>query len=126
MYKNTTKSIPDLRNTEFDLKIKKEYSTLIPHNRSIFWSGVKYRFIISCGELSNTHTYCRAFSNGAVITCFYDLGLSRLPFEHRTFRLRGQRSNLLRHRRGSTISITYKMHNFKKTIFLRLQHQKGL
>ena len=30
----------------------------------------------------------------------YDLGLSRLRFEHSTFRLRGQRCNLLRHRRG--------------------------
>ena len=30
----------------------------------------------------------------------YDLGLSRLGFEHATSRLRGQRSNPLRHRRG--------------------------
>ena len=29
----------------------------------------------------------------------YDLGLSRLGFEHPTFRLRGERSNPLRHRR---------------------------
>ena len=33
-------------------------------------------------------------------TCFYDLGLSRLGFKHPTFRLRGQRSNPLRQRRG--------------------------
>ena len=39
----------------------------------------------------DTHTYCRAFS---------DLCLSRLGFEHPTFRLRGQRFNPLRHRRG--------------------------
>ena len=31
---------------------------------------------------------------------FYDVGLSRLGFENPTFRLRGQRSNSLRHRRG--------------------------
>ena len=31
---------------------------------------------------------------------FYDLGLSRLGFEHPTFRLRGDCSNPLRHRRG--------------------------
>ena len=31
---------------------------------------------------------------------FYDLGLSWLGFEHLTFRLRGVRSNPLRHRRG--------------------------
>ena len=30
----------------------------------------------------------------------YNLGLSRLGFKHPTFRLRGQRSNPLRHRRG--------------------------
>ena len=35
-----------------------------------------------------THTYCRAFSSWAVITCFYDFDLSRLGFEHPTFRLR--------------------------------------
>ena len=34
------------------------------------------------------HTYCRAFSGVAVTTCFYDLGLLRLGFEHPTFRLR--------------------------------------
>ena len=33
-------------------------------------------------------------------TCLYDLGLSRLGFEHPTFRLRGERSYPLRHRRG--------------------------
>ena len=36
----------------------------------------------------------------AVTTCFYDSSLLRLGFEHPTFRLRGQRSNPLRHRRG--------------------------
>ena len=39
------------------------------------------------------HTYCWAFSCGAVSTCFYDLGLTRLGFEHQTFCLRDQRSN---------------------------------
>ena len=29
----------------------------------------------------DTPKYCRAFSGGAVTTCFYDLGLSRLGFE---------------------------------------------
>ena len=42
----------------------------------------------------------QAFSNGAVTTYFYDLGLSQLGFEHPTFRLRGKLSNQLRHRRG--------------------------
>ena len=35
------------------------------------------------------------------ITCFYNLGLPRLRFEHPLFRLRGERSNPLRHRRDS-------------------------
>ena len=48
----------------------------------------------------DTHTYYRAFRSGAVTTCFYDLGLSRLGFEHPTFRLQGQRSNRLRYCRG--------------------------
>ena len=53
-------------------------------------------------RIRDTHTYCQAFSRGAVTTCFYDLGLSRLGFEHPTFRLRGERSNPLPHRRGDS------------------------
>ena len=48
----------------------------------------------------DTHTYCSAFSSGVVNTCFYDLGMSNLGFEHLTFQWRGQRSNPLYHRRG--------------------------
>ena len=47
---------------------------------------------LSSPRTRDTHTYCRAFSSGAVTTCFYDLGLSRLGFEHPTYRLRGQHS----------------------------------
>ena len=32
----------------------------------------------------DNHTYCQALSSGAVTTWFYDLGLSRLRFEHAT------------------------------------------
>ena len=46
--------------------------------------------------------FCRAFSNGTVTTCFYDLVLWRLGFEHPTFRLPGKRSNPLCHRHGKT------------------------
>ena len=42
----------------------------------------------------------KRFSRGAAMTCFYDLGLSRLGFEYPTFRLRGERSNPLGQRRG--------------------------
>ena len=47
----------------------------------------------------DTYTYCRAF--GAVTTCFYDVGLSLLGFEHPTFRLRGHRC--VRHSRCGTL-----------------------
>ena len=40
-------------------------------------------------------------TSGAVTTCFNELGLSRLGFEHPTIRFRAERSNQLRHRRGS-------------------------
>ena len=43
------------------------------------------------------------FSSGAVIICFNDICLSRLGFEHPTFRLRGERSNPLRHRRNKKL-----------------------
>ena len=48
----------------------------------------------------NTHTYCRAFSSGTVTTCFYNLGISWLGFEHATFCLRDKLSNPLRNRPG--------------------------
>ena len=46
---------------------------------------------------------CRAFGSGAVTTCIYDLGLSRLGSKHQTFRMRGQRSNRLQHRGSSPL-----------------------
>ena len=52
------------------------------------------------GPRTDTHTYCRAFGSRAVIACFNDLGLSRLGFEHPSFRLRRELNNPLRHRRG--------------------------
>ena len=48
----------------------------------------------------DTHSCCRAFSSGTVTTCFNNLGLSPLGIEHLTFRMRGERSDRLRHRRG--------------------------
>ena len=56
------------------------------------------------------HTYCRAFGSGAVTTCFYEQGLSRLRFEHPTFRLRGERSKRMRHRRSrGYVKLGYKV-----------------
>ena len=58
------------------------------------------RLWCSSPRTRDTHTYCRAFGNGAVTTCLNDLGLLRLGFDHPTFRLRRERSNRLRHRLG--------------------------
>ena len=53
---------------------------LLWHRTSVYnWSSPRTR---------DTQTYRRAFCTGAVTTCFYDLALSRLGFEHQTFRLR--------------------------------------
>ena len=49
----------------------------------------------------DTQTFCRVFGSGTVTTCFLDLGVSRLGFDHPTFR--GERSHPLRHRRGHWI-----------------------
>ena len=62
-------------------------------------------FIVVISEdPADTHTYCLAFGRGVVTICF-NLGLSRLGFEHPTFRLRGERSNSLRHRHGQQKNI---------------------
>ena len=60
--------------------------------------GIRLKW--SSPSTRHTHTYCRALSSRAVTTCFYDSDLLRLAFEHPTSRLRGERSNPLRHRRG--------------------------
>ena len=46
----------------------------------------------------------KRFASGAVNTCLNDLSLPQLGFEHPTFRLRGQRSNQLRHHRSHKIN----------------------
>ena len=46
------------------------------------------------------------FVSGAVTTCFNDVGLSLLGFEHVTFRLRGKGCNPLRHRRVCMMCIS--------------------
>ena len=55
-------------------------------------TGHPFIMVIS-EDLWHSHLLPR-FSSGAVTTCFYDLGLSRLEFEYPTFRLLGQRSAL--------------------------------
>ena len=71
--------------------------------------------------MRDTHTYCRAFGNGAVTTCSYDLGLSRLGLAVRqpTFRLRGERSYPLLHRRGDK-------HIRKSTWIINIRINEGI
>lgn len=66
-----------------------------------------YSFIMIIFEASETHTCCRVFSNQTVTTCFNDLSLSVLGYEHLTFCMQGKRFNRLHHRRsGNYIKYT--------------------
>ena len=65
-------------------------------------------FIMVISEDSWYSHYCQTFSNGSVTNCFYELGLTQLRFENLTFRLRGQRSNPLRHSRTNNKVKHYK------------------
>ena len=78
-----------------------EYHTYMYRNTGHQWHLISWH-----RDTRDTHTYCRALSSGAVTTCFYDLGLSGLRFEHPTFRLRGQRPYPLRRRRGNIINLS--------------------
>ena len=55
--------------------------------------GIRLKWSFS--RTRDTHTYCPAFESGTVTTFFKDLGLSRMEFEHPTFRPRGYCSFLL-------------------------------
>ena len=62
-------------------------------------------------------TYCRSFGTWTVTTCFYDLCLSQLIFEHPTIHLRGKRSSPLRHSCG------YKLDLLTKKIFSKFGYE---
>ena len=64
------------------------------------YCDTEHPLIMVISEDPMTPTYCRAFDSRNVTTCFYDVCLSRLGFEHPTFRIRGKRSNRLNHRGG--------------------------
>ena len=59
---------------------------------------IETRNICLYGHLrgSVTLTSIAEFGSGDVTTCVKDLGLSRVEFEHQTFRLWGESSNRLR------------------------------
>ena len=60
----------------------------------LLWDGTSIYKVNS--RTRDTQTYCQAFSSGAPTYCFYDLRVPRLGFEHPTFRLWVERSNLMR------------------------------
>ena len=70
------------------MSVLKRATPTVTRGICLLWSSPKTRDI---------HTYCRVFGSEAVTICLNDLGMSRLGFEHPTFRLRYQRSNPLRH-----------------------------
>ena len=69
--------------------------------QSLIHSKVLWRFSsnsrILHSRTRDTHNIYRALSSGAFITCYYDLGLSRLGFVHSIFSMPGERSNRLCH-----------------------------
>ena len=70
----------------------------VPHLLYVTRASVYTGHLRGC--IRDTPNSCGAFGHGDVTTCFYDMGLSRLGFEHPTFRLASERSSPLRHRRG--------------------------
>ena len=78
----------------------------VPH---LLWHGLSvynghFRWPVTLTPIAE-----RLFSNEAVISYFKDLGLSRLGFEHPTFRLQGECSGPLRHCCGLKIITWYKI-----------------
>ena len=72
-------------------------------NSSLIWRRhhCRWRAAHSSPRTCDTHTQtkCWAVCSGAVTT-YFELGLSRLGYEHQTVRLRGKRSSPLCHCRG--------------------------
>ena len=71
----------------------------------LMWRG------ISVQRTSDTHTFFSAFSSGAVTICFNEEFLSRSGFEHPIFRIRGERSTWLRHRRSFILQNLWSNYN---------------
>ena len=96
-----------------------EYSRIFPSFGEVTIIGKRLQILIMLGTYGHwavgvpypatptvtrdTYTYCQAFGSETVTTCLNELDLSRLEFEHPTFRLRGERFNSLRHRCDLTI-----------------------
>ena len=59
-----------------------------------------YIMVISENPWHSPQAYCRVFISEYVTTCFIDLPLSRLGFEHPATRMRGEHYNRMWHCRG--------------------------
>ena len=57
-----------------------------PWDTNLVVSLFVWFFLSHSSRTRDTHNYGWVLSSGAVITCFYDLSLSRMGFEHQTFR----------------------------------------
>ena len=64
---------------QWAVRVLKRATPSVSINICLLWSSPRTR---------ETHTCCRTFVRGAVTTCSNALGLSRLGFEHLTFRMR--------------------------------------
>ena len=79
----------------------------LPH---LMWRGIS----VYNGHLRGPVTptpFCSAFSSGAVTICFNEVFLSRSGFEHPIFRMRGERSTWLRHRRSFILQNLWSNYN---------------
>ena len=78
--------------------IEKWWFFKVPH---LLWHGPSVYNLHLRGPVTLAPNLWRAFGSGAVTTCFNDIGLSLLGLKHPNFRLWGDRSYPLRHRRNS-------------------------
>ena len=86
----------------------------VPH---LLWRGASVYKVFS--EDSDTHTCCRAFSSGAVITCINDIGLSRPIFENSIFRKWG--NNLTDCAAAVVLwSLTFSVNLYPRSIFIHV------
>ena len=68
-----------------------------------------------------TQGYCQAFSSGPANACFYNLGLSRLGFEHPILRMRVERSNRLGHRAAVDLIILDSTYTYHRIIYYTVE-----
>ena len=89
------------------------------------YCGTAHPFVLVISKTRDTYTNSRAFGSVAVSTCFNDFGQSLLGFEHPVFRLRGERSKQMRHRRAKLLEVgTNIIFSFKDFIIISFEWRK--